>query len=237
MKTLDLIGPVVGNDSSWIYDFLEIDCISPNKVKSTLNDLGDDDLTINLSSGGGEVTAASEIYTALRQIDKEVTINITGMAASAASVIAMGANIVNISPTAQFMIHQASVSETAGNKDKLTHVADMLDKTDQSIAQAYVERTGVSMDEIAKMMADETFLTATEAVEYGFADNIMFANQATAKATNSIETGLLSTDAINKVGTLIAKQSQNKNSQKNKTNNNGSRLAQRSAKATILLED
>ncbi|WP_419154297.1 head maturation protease, ClpP-related [Weissella viridescens] len=238
MTTIDLTGPVVGSDSSWIYDFLDIDCISPNKVSDALKDLDDEELVINLSSGGGEVTAASQIYTALRQANQNVVINITGMAASAASVIAMGANTVNISPTAQFMIHQASVISPGGNKDDLNHLADILDVTDQSIAQAYVDRTGMNIEDVVKMMADETFLTAQQAVEYGFADNIMFAESSGRKITNVIGAGLLSNDAINKVGTLIAKEMQQDTHIEN-TNNNEleSRQALRSAKAAILLED
>lgn len=236
MTTLNLNGPVVGNDSSWIYDFLGIDCINPGKVQEALSD-ADDSVVINLSSGGGEVTAASEIYTALRQADQDVAINITGMAASAASVIAMAGDTVNISPTAQFMIHQASVANTNGNKDDLSHLADILDVTDQSIAQAYVDRTSLDLSTIVQMMADETFLTAKQAVDYGFVDNIMFASEGQ-QVTNSVESGLLSTNVINKVGTLIAMQKQAKPQAETQSNTEtDSRQALRNAKAAILLED
>ncbi|SUP61415.1 ATP-dependent Clp protease proteolytic subunit [Weissella viridescens] len=202
--TLNLTGPIVGNDSSWIYDYLGIDCISPKNVMESIGDASEQ-LVINLSSGGGEVTAASEIYTALRQMNTTVSINITGMAASAASIIAMAGDTVNISPTAQMMIHQASLRDVSGNKDDLTHLSNILDKTDQSIVQAYVDRTGLPVDKIVKMMADETFLTAQEAVEYGFADQIMFTGTGTQnKVTNSLETGMFPDDVINKIGTLIS---------------------------------
>lgn len=141
--TLNLTGPIVGNDSSWIYDYLGIDCISPKNVMESIGDASEQ-LVINLSSGGGEVTAASEIYTALRQMNTTVSINITGMAASAASIIAMAGDTVNISPTAQMMIHQASLRDVSGNKDDLTHLSNILDKTDQSIVQAYVDRNWVT---------------------------------------------------------------------------------------------
>lgn len=238
--TLNLTGPIVGNDSSWIYDYLGIDCISP---KNVMDSIGDEleQLTINLSSGGGEVTAASEIYTALRQTNTTVVINITGMAASAASIIAMAGDTVNISPTAQMMIHQASLRDVSGNKDDLGHLSDVLDKTDQSIVQAYVDRTGLPVDKIVKMMADETFLTAQESVEYGFANNIMFTGtNADHKVTNSLETGVLSDDVINKIGTLISVKEQVKNEKAQEmpyTNTTDGRQALRSAKAAILLEE
>lgn len=239
--TLNLTGPIVGNDSSWIYDYLGMECISPRNVMESIGDESEQ-LTVNLSSGGGEVTAASEIYTALRQANTTVVINITGMAASAASIIAMAGDTVNISPTAQMMIHQASLRDVTGNKDDLDHLSDILDKTDQSIVQAYVDRTGLPVDKIVKMMADETFLTAQEAVEYGFANNIMFAGtNAKSKVTNSLETGVLSDDVINKIGTLISVKEQVKNEKAHdvpdNTNLTESRQAQRSAKAAILLEE
>lgn len=208
-----------------------------------MESIGDasEQLVINLSSGGGEVTAASEIYTALRQMNTTVSINITGMAASAASIIAMAGDTVNISPTAQMMIHQASLRDVSGNKDDLTHLSNILDKTDQSIVQAYVDRTGLPVDKIVKMMADETFLTAQEAVEYGFADQIMFTGTGTQnKVTNSLETGMFPDDVINKIGTLISVKEQVKNEKAQEvpdTNTTESRQAQRSAKAAILLEE
>lgn len=238
--TLNLTGPIVGNDSSWIYDYLGIDCISPKNVMESIGDASEQ-LVINLSSGGGEVTAASEIYTALRQMNTTVSINITGMAASAASIIAMAGDTVNISPTAQMMIHQASLRDVSGNKDDLTHLSNILDKTDQSIVQAYVDRTGLPVDKIVKMMAEETFLTAQEAVEYGFADQIMFTGTSTQnKVTNSLETGMFPDDVINKIGTLISVKEQVKNEKAQEvpdTNTTESRQAQRSAKAAILLEE
>ena len=208
-----------------------------------MESIGDasEQLIINLSSGGGEVTAASEIYTALRQMNTTVSINITGMAASAASIIAMAGDTVNISPTAQMMIHQASLRDVSGNKDDLTHLSNILDKTDQSIVQAYVDRTGLPVDKIVKMMADETFLTAQEAVEYGFADQIMFTGTSTQnKVTNSLETGMFPDDVINKIGTLISVKEQVKNEKAQEVpdkNTTESRQAQRSAKAAILLEE
>lgn len=101
--------------------------------------------------------------------------------------------------------------------------------------------TGLPVDKIVKMMADETFLTAQEAVEYGFADQIMFTGTSTQnKVTNSLETGMFPDDVINKIGTLISVKEQVKNEKAQEvpdTNTTESRQAQRSAKAAILLEE
>lgn len=228
---INLTGPVMGDEQGWIYDWLGMNAIYPKKIHDLLNDDKDEeDVVINLSSGGGEVVAASEIYTALRQSNKRVVINVTGMAASAASVIAMAGDEINISPTAQIMIHQAAIG-IQGNKDDLVKVSDLLDKVDKSIADSYVQRTGLPIEDVLKMMSDETFLTAKEAVDCHFADSIMFTESDKNKVTNSINNGVLPDSVLNKIGTMIV-QSKNK---PNTTNNDAGRLDIKS-KAAILLQ-
>lgn len=227
-NVINLTGPVMGDEQGWIYDWIGLNSIHPSKIHDVLND-EDDDVVINLSSGGGEVVAASEIYTALRQSDKHVVINVTGMAASAASVIAMAGDEINISPTAQIMIHQASIS-IQGNKDDLEKISDLLDKTDKSIADAYVQRTGLPIEDVLKMMSDETFLTAKDAVDYHFADAIMFTEESKSKVTNSINSGLLPDSVINKIGTMIVQ------SKKETSNNEDASRLDLKSKAAILLQ-
>lgn len=227
-NVINLTGPVMGDEQGWIYDWIGLNSIHPSKIHDVLND-EDDDVVINLSSGGGEVVAASEIYTALRQSDKHVVINVTGMAASAASVIAMAGDEINISPTAQIMIHQASIS-IQGNKDDLEKISDLLDKTDKSIADAYVQRTGLPIEDVLKMMSDETFLTAKDAVDYHFADAIMFTEDSKSKVTNSINSGLLPDSVINKIGTMIVQ------SKKETSNNEDTGRLDMKSKAAILLQ-
>lgn len=227
-NVINLTGPVMGDEQGWIYDWIGLNSIHPSKIHDVLND-EDDDVVINLSSGGGEVVAASEIYTALRQSDKHVVINVTGMAASAASVIAMAGDEINISPTAQIMIHQASIG-IQGNKDDLEKISDLLDKTDKSIADAYVQRTGLPIEDVLKMMSDETFLTAKDAVDYHFADAIMFTEDSKPKVTNSINSGLLPDSVINKIGTMIVQ------SKKETSNNEDTGHLDMKSKAAILLQ-
>lgn len=178
-KKLEVSGDIVDNDTAFMYDFFGMSCTSPKKVHDVV-DCGDDDdepedLVVNIASGGGDVFAGSEIYTLLRSYKGKVTVNVYGMAASAASVIAMAGDTVNVSPTAQIMIHKAW-SVTQGNADDHDHEAKVLDSIDQSIVNAYVDKTGMDRDAVLKLMQDETWMTAQDAVDKGFADAIMFHN-------------------------------------------------------------
>lgn len=173
-------GDIVDDDTAWMYDFFGMSCTSPRRIRDVLQNSDDDetipeDLTVDISSGGGDVFAGSEIYTLLRNYEGKVVVNVYGMAASAASVIAMAGDEVNMSPTAQMMIHKAwSVQQ--GNADDHEHEAKVLDSIDQSIVNAYVDKTGLKRDAILQMMQNETWMSAQEAVDKGFADGIMFHN-------------------------------------------------------------
>lgn len=177
-KKINLTGDVVNDELGQLYDWIGLDCICPSKIHNFL-DCDDDneveDVVINLSSGGGDVSSASQIYTELKSYPANVTVNITGLAASAASVIAMSGDTINISPTAMLMIHQASM-QIDGNTDDLSHYANVLSSVDKSVASAYENKTGLSESKILKMMSDETWLNAKDAVDLGFADSVMFSN-------------------------------------------------------------
>jgi len=122
---------------------------------------------------------------------------IVGLAASAASVVAMGVKKLEIAPTAQIMIHRAS-TYVGGNKDDLQHTADLLDGIDKSIANAYQTKTGIDSNELLDMMTKETWLTAQKAKELGFADAVMFENEE--KFLNGTEgSGVLPQSVIDRV--------------------------------------
>lgn len=141
---------------------------------------------MEVNSNGGLVTVGSEIYTALRNYKGKVTAEITGMAASAASVAVMGADKVVMSPTAQMMVHKALFNWVAGNSDDLDKASNALKSSDKAIVNAYVAKTGKSEDEIMDLMRNETFMSAQEAVENGFADEVM-----TFEAVASIDSMML----------------------------------------------
>ena len=147
------------------------------------------DIVLEVNSNGGLVTVGSEIYTALKSYSGNVTVEVTGMAASAASVAIMGADKVLISPTAQIMIHKALYGYVSGNSDDLDKASNALKSSDKAIINAYVAKTGLSEEEILDMMRNETYMSASEAVEKGFADEVMSFDDVGAVA--SLENGLL----------------------------------------------
>ena len=173
MGVIDIKSDVVSNDVGEFYEWLGMSSTYPSKVQRAIANDEDDEITLNIASNGGDVFAASEIYTMLKDSGKTVTVNIQGLAASAASVIAMAGNTVRMSPTSQMMIHKALVS-TVGNSDDLEHESGVLNSIDESIAAAYELKTGLSQTDILQMMSNETWMNAKVAVDKGFADEIMF---------------------------------------------------------------
>lgn len=185
MTTINIKGDIVDNDTASFYSWFGMDAVSPSGVEDALQDADNGAVTVNIASGGGDVFAASEIYTMLRSFDGNVTVNIQGLAASAASVIAMAGDTVNMAPTAQMMIHKAW-SVTEGNADEHGHESNVLESIDDSIINAYVAKTKLDRADIAKMMSDETWMTAQEAVDKGFADKVMFAEEEQPQFANAI---------------------------------------------------
>lgn len=195
--TIEIKNSIVSDVVGTLYDKMGVnDYTSPKKVKAQLKDCAfSNDLIVNVSSGGGDVFAASEIYTMLRDSGKKVTVNIQGLAASAASVISMAGDTVRISPTAQIMIHKAS-NGIQGNADGMSHNANVLDGIDKSIAAAYVAKTGMKESDLIQMMSNETWLTAKDAVDKGFADEIMFDDEANNRNYQNSTFGTVITDAV-----------------------------------------
>lgn len=208
MTKIPIKGEITDNDTATVYDWLGYDSVSPKKVEDALNN-ADDQIEVDVASGGGDVFAASEIYTMLKNYSGKVVVNIQGLAASAASVISMAGDVVNMSPTAQMMIHKAWTI-TAGNSDDLAHDSKMMNSTDQSIVNAYEAKTGLKRDEILKMMSDETWMTAQDAVDKGFADAISTGESETTPVMNSATQPLLNHNAVNKIKNLMAKARQAK---------------------------
>lgn len=161
-------GTIVGNDDKWIYDWFDMESFCPRDL-----DLKDgQDVDIEINSPGGYIYPASEIYTALMQHKGNVNITITGRAASAASVIAMAGTHVKMSPTAQMMIHNVSASGSGDYRD-FEHFAEQLKKSNDTLANAYMLKTGKTKEEILKLMDYETWFTPDEALENGFVDEIL----------------------------------------------------------------
>lgn len=187
-KRIKLRGPLVSNNQQEAYDWFGMEAVSAKSISNALPDDGSD-IVLEVNSNGGLVTVGSDIYTMLKQYPGNVTAEVTGMAASAASVAIMAADTVVISPTAQMMIHKALLGCVSGNSDDLDKASNALKASDQGIVNAYVAKTGKSEDEIMELMRNETYMSAQKAVELGFADEIMTFEELDAVA--SIENGML----------------------------------------------
>lgn len=134
------------------------------------------DLTVWLNSPGGDVFAASQIYTMLRNHKGKVTVKINALAASAASVVAMAGDETLIAPTAMLMIHDPACF-ASGNKADMEKAIELLEEVKESIINAYEEKCHLSRAKIAKMMSEETWLNAKKALQLGFVDGILFAKE------------------------------------------------------------
>lgn len=164
-RTLFLSGEI--SDETWYGDE-----VTPKLFKDELYD-GEGDITVWLNSPGGDVFAAAQIYNMLRDYKGNVIIKIDGLAASAASVIAMAGNAVLVSPVAMMMIHNPATLVVGNAKDMERAIA-MLNEVKESILNAYEGKTGLSRAKLSHMMDDETWFNAKKAVELGFADEILF---------------------------------------------------------------
>ena len=190
-------GPIIDSDDQWIYDWFEVEATSPKKVIDLINQAkNNEDLEIEINSGGGSVFAGSEIYTALKSYSGKVTTKVVGLAASAASVIAMAGDKILISPTGQIMIHNAS-GGFGGDYRDMEKGAEILKNVNATISNAYRIKTGLSSDELLDMMNKETWLTPQQALEKKFVDEIMFTNDINLVA--SINNGMLPQEVINKM--------------------------------------
>ncbi|AJD92036.1 endopeptidase Clp [Jeotgalibacillus malaysiensis] len=197
MKKLKINGPIIPNDYQEIYDWFDMEATSPAKVSSFLDANSGKDIEISINSGGGDVHSGSDIYTAIREHDGNVTVKVTGIAASAASVIAMAGDRVLMSPTAEMMIHNASMIAW-GDDRTMSHAADILSTTNKVVANAYILKTGKAQDDLLEMMKKETWMSAQEAKKQGFIDEVMFDTNNQLIASSSKHLNMLPPEVIEK---------------------------------------
>lgn len=145
-----------------------VETISPQDVRNVLDDV-DKDIHVKINSGGGDVFAGIEIYNYLKGHSSNVTIEVTALAGSAASIIAMAGDKIVMDTGSSMMIHEAATI-AIGTKSEIQKTMNALETIDGSLIDIYAERTGLSADELSKLIVAETWLTADEAVEKGFAD-------------------------------------------------------------------
>jgi len=148
------------------------DEVTPKDFKKDLDGLGDiKNLNIYINSGGGDVFAGQAIHSMLKRHSANKTVYIDGIAASIASVIAMAGDKIIMPKNAMMMIHNAWTM-AAGNKEFFRKLADDMEKIDEGILNTYTDKTGMKEEEIKSLMDAETWFTAKEAVEKGFANEI-----------------------------------------------------------------
>lgn len=167
---IDINGVIVPNDDAWVYDWLDMDCTCPKIVNAALLQADGKDIDIYINSGGGDIFAGSEIYSAIRAYSGTVNIHITGLAASAASVIACAAHS-DISPTAMVMVHNVS-SYARGDYHVMEKEAEVLQKANRAMCSAYMLKCGMTEQEALELMNKETWMSAKEAVDIGLIDEI-----------------------------------------------------------------
>ena len=174
MKTAQIRGDIINNDTKWFYDWLEWESTCPKDIKTVIDSLEPgEELRVIVNSGGGDVYAGQEIYTLLRKCRNSVA-EIDSMAGSAAGVAAMGAGRVLISPVGMIMIHNVTGrGYTSGDYHLYEKRANALKELNAALARSYSEKSGKPVEEILQIMDKETWLTANQAVEMGFADETM----------------------------------------------------------------
>ena len=167
-RTLFLCGSIA--DESWFDDD-----VTPKAFRSELN-AGKGDVVIWINSPGGDCVAAAQIYNMLMDYPGNITVKVDGIAASAASVIAMAGTKVLMSPTALMMIHNP-LTVAIGDSEEMQKAIAMLAEVKESIINAYEIKTGLSRAKLSHLMDAETWMNAKKAVELGFADDLLFKSE------------------------------------------------------------
>lgn len=205
MTKVHIKGTIISDRQQRIYDWIGIEATSPSKVIASLPS-NKTPIEVVINSGGGDVFAGSEIYTTLKEYEGEITVKVVGIAASAASVIAMAGDKILISPTAQMMIHNVS-TYGSGDYRSFEHTAEVLKSANQSIANAYKAKTGKSDEELKELMDAETWFNAQKAVEQGFADEVLsFKTDQQNSFVANFGNVMLNEEAIEKIMSLIDEQ-------------------------------
>lgn len=160
------------------YDYWTDGGVTARKVTAQLRAIGDRPVEVQINSGGGDMFEGLAIYNVLREHPQDVTIKIMGMAASAASIIAMAGDQVEIGAASFVMIHNCWVV-AAGNRHDFLETAAWLAPFDQAMTDVYVHRTAQKASDVAKWMDAETWMSGTTAIANGFADELLGADQIT----------------------------------------------------------
>lgn len=180
------------------YDYWTGEGVTSRKIAAALRQLGSGDVTVHINSPGGDMFEGLAIYNMLREHKGQVTVKVLGLAASAASVIAMAGDVVQVPRAGFLMIHNAWVV-AAGNRNDFAEISGWLEPFDAAMADIYAARTGGDAKAMAKLMDAESWIGGSSAVDQGFADELLSSDQvgrdeakaqAHAHATRRLEAAL-----------------------------------------------
>lgn len=207
-------GTIVANDDKWIYDWFNIEATCPDDVEKELEEEKENEITIEVNSGGGDVFAANEIYYMIKKQKKKTTCDITGFAGSAATIISCSADVVRAVPGAQYMIHNVSCT-AHGDYNSMDKASETLKKANKTISNIYRLKTGMTESELLDLMNNETWMDVTEAIDKGFIDSIIGDNGILTEEkpftiNNSFAT-ILSDEFKDKIRSEIKNSKQNNN--------------------------
>lgn len=178
--TITINGEIVHDDDLWLYNYLAITAFTPSMLRQAIKDnpVGET-LELEINSVGGDMFAGFEMYSVLRAAECHTVAKVQSMAASAASTMMCGCDEVQMSPVAQVMIHLPMI-DVRGNQDDMVHKAATLESFTQSILNGYELRCGqkTTRAELERMMHEETWITAQQAVDMGLADSIIGAEDS-----------------------------------------------------------
>lgn len=198
MKELLINGDIVSDELAWVYDWYEMPYFCPKMARDVVESLeAGETLRVVINSPGGDVYAGQEVFSILYNIRhiNSVEIEVQSLAASAASVIAMAGKTVKMSPVAALMVHNCS-TYASGDYRSMTHTAEVLKKINECLVQAYVQKTGMTQEDLLDMMDRETWLSANDCIKYGFADEIIRDDSEPQLILNAVIGKLSITDAM-----------------------------------------
>ncbi|HBX07019.1 MAG TPA: peptidase S14 [Leclercia adecarboxylata] len=169
-----------GDNSISVFDVIGADYwgdgVTASRIAGALRSLNGADITVNINSPGGDMFEGLAIYNLLREYEGKVTVKVLGLAASAASIIAMAGDEVQIGRGAFLMIHNCWLL-AMGNRHDFAELAKSLEPFDTAMADIYASRSGLDMDAVLKLMDAESYIGGSEAVEKGFADSLLSADE------------------------------------------------------------
>lgn len=187
---INIKGPIVSNDLAEVYEWFGMECCAPKTVNDQLEQAGDEEITLEINSGGGLCTAGFEIYETLRSHKAHITANVI-YAASAASIIACGADETLMADASIMMIHNTQ-SMAEGDYRDMAQESKVLKEFNKSLINVYQRKTGKTAEELQRMMDKDTWMSPQEAIDQGFADGWIHGEPTGEIQVAAAETGIIS---------------------------------------------